>query len=1670
MGKKKRAPTRRQSPRPFGGRGTAGGVAYEVQIAACLAIKMLYGDRAIAWEGVRGSHLAALTLQGPDAVDDVIVEVNGLASLTAVHISAKDRSGPIALTAGNPAFAETVTAFVRQFRNVASSARASLRLVWAVPSSAGSKATRDLLSVLDSFRLNDGPMDKFILGRSPPARAAFRALQLAVRKAWRKQAGKLPTEAELRPLLRAIHVQVFDFGSGAEHDRQAQQEISSHLAATPADTPAIWQALLHHFMQADQRGIRTTGASLRRLLLGQGQKLQSPPDYAADITALRTATTLNRVRLAEHASLRFGTQPTDVVHLDRSPELHALMVAARGGHLLVTGEPGAGKSGLLHDLAETLEQSGIPTVVLLAEEVFGPSPAGLHGLKHPLDEVLGQWPESTPGVLVTDALDAVRDLSVQQRLRDLIRAVKSGTSGWTVVASVREFDLRFGRELRDAFPGAGVPGYEEKGFAGVAHFHVPRLSDTQLNNLAQRRPEIGPFLEKARTNRRSDGLHRSPFYLRLAAALLKDGVNPQHLGDWNSPALLMRKFWNDRINDGAGAEERRAVLAAICRRMVEQRRMAVSETELALAPNALAAIRELQRRSILQSPTLAHGMPANSDAIRFNHHLLHDYAIARTLIPVTADAYVDFTLQDPLLSVFYRQSFLFAVEELWDCDPGHAAFWAAALRLEAELKLRGITRILAPVLAARRVMQPTDLDPLFDAVGQAGGPDHPAYKALTHVASGLQDADPELIRAGSEAWGNFASRLAGRLPAAPLLETPLVHLLARLKAAGGGTEESRRMLNLAARALLTHYVGRPVGQGWRYAVNVAVEVITGTFATAPAESEAALLTLLAPERLAKFPHDDLWELARNLKPLGSGGDEVVRRVFEAAFAAEPERDQWEERGTLILGLRMQTSDQWNGIHYQLAEYYEQRAGDTPALLTEAACRAWNAVVRRRAGRGQVLTTLTFRGQSMELGHDLTHGWLRFEPEEARILTRFEALLREWAAAPDPAPLGQALDRFAAVNRSSLLWQALLEAGADFPLTLGQQLSGLLDEPAFLTESDYSHGATRLFGALHKTGDNPSRERLEKLALNLPQVVRLDRGEKREPPPDWVRLAQNRLLGSLEEGLIALPEAKSLWQARQSAKALAGNPRPSFPEVGSRSFSEQEAAAMRGINVQQPVDAELFRLTQELKALGEKNGKLDTDAIAQQWPLLVESDQAATRHRQTAPKAATELWKALVELSQQVAGHATWPKRTLRWAFVRSVLLRASTDSEPTIRDKGDVKPGKLFTYSMEPRMHAAIGLPWIACRLGQADRRVATALRRLARDPNQAVRLNLVRQIGTLGKIAPTLMWDLFDRLSRLERRSVVLTETAVALGNWWAWYPAKVLAGLRAIEKKLGPVDPQDPLHQALAAVHLDNHLRHGNSASEAYLKNLIRHCETPAAAASLCPLQHTCRAGGWLTAGDAVTINPKFERYRQRTWRFFTQMLATGQAKLTAQRAELDRLHRAGRIEGPKAKAVREDLRRTMELVDGIGMQLFFASGAHADRANKGTDHLSPPQLDRFWRESVDLLRRLALEPHPHTAYQLIETLQHLLPCAPREVFLIAAQSIRSSVEARFQYDHLAAKEVVKLVQQALADHRDIFRATGTRSSECLTALLEVLDFFVEAGWADARMLVNRLEEIYR
>jgi hypothetical protein len=252
--------------RRYGGRATAGGVGYEIRVAALIATKMLAGDCCAVWNGISGADIVGITMQAPEPVDDVVVSLRGEPKAS-VFISAKDRANRISLTANSPAFADTADAFVRQFRKLSVAARTRSRLVWAVPSSAGAAATRDLPFVLDSHRDDDSrELSGFLRGRQVRERKAIDSLMAEAKRAWKKEAGKAPSDDELRDFLHVVHVAVYDFDLGLQHTRQAETDIRTHIVADPRQAKYAWHTIERFLGRADQRGVCVTPSSLRRVI------------------------------------------------------------------------------------------------------------------------------------------------------------------------------------------------------------------------------------------------------------------------------------------------------------------------------------------------------------------------------------------------------------------------------------------------------------------------------------------------------------------------------------------------------------------------------------------------------------------------------------------------------------------------------------------------------------------------------------------------------------------------------------------------------------------------------------------------------------------------------------------------------------------------------------------------------------------------------------------------------------------------------------------------------------------------------------------------------------------------------------------------------------------------------------------------------------------------------------------------------------------------------------------------------------------------------------------------------------------------------------------------------------------------------------------------------------
>src|SRR5271168_2001956 len=138
-----------------------------------------------------------------------------------------------------------------------------------------------------------------------------------------------------------------------------------------------------------------------------------------------------------------------MIELPREALLTDLEDATKRGHLLVIGEPGAGKSWLLKSFVNRREEGGDGAVFLKADDYTVGSLEELL-LKIGVDHFFAAL-RSFPGnrkFLVIDSLDSLRAEASQRAFRDLIRMAQEEAPEVIVVASIRTFDMQQSTELQ----------------------------------------------------------------------------------------------------------------------------------------------------------------------------------------------------------------------------------------------------------------------------------------------------------------------------------------------------------------------------------------------------------------------------------------------------------------------------------------------------------------------------------------------------------------------------------------------------------------------------------------------------------------------------------------------------------------------------------------------------------------------------------------------------------------------------------------------------------------------------------------------------------------------------------------------------------------------------------------------------------------------------------------------------------------------------------------------------------------------------------------------------------------------------------------------------------------------------------------------------------------------
>lgn len=1655
-----------------GGAAAAGGMNFQYRVTAWVAVEILAEKGASSpWSLPEGTALEWLRCETEQPVDDLLVGTSG-----GGFVFSQIKHTLRLSKAADSDLASVLDQFVRQF--IANRAGSSKGRPW----------ERPLDPLRDRLVLITGPRSSkpirvhvpAILGRvrnlvqgqlledSAVNDAECETLSIVVghvRRSWQAALGVSPSDDEVRQLLSLIHIQVLDVDGGGDAERGAKDRLRALVLHDPGQADMAWALLVGSCGKFAEERSGADRPQLQRALLAQVE-IQAAHSYRDDIERLKTYSWTTADFLADLARIR-GDKDEIKIKRRSTEELRRV---AEEGSILVVGEPGAGKSGALHDLVQMLKDGDRDVVFLAVDRLAAHSLGELReelGLDRNLTEVLANWPGREPAFLVVDALDAARADPAARAIRDLIRDVVKGNNRWRVVASIRKFDLRYGQELRQLFLGEPPTEFRDpQEFTNIRHLNIPQLSNEELAQIPPQSPALQELIDKAQKELHE--LLRVPFNLRLMAELLGVGVDPTSLTPIRTQLELLDRYWSHRVirSDRQG-DARETILRRVCEEMVNARALRVDRSRV-VEPTSSATLNDLLSAHVLAewqpSPTAA----PDRYVLTFSHHVLFDYAVARLLLRGTSAALVVRLADDPELVLVVRPSLVLHFRHLWAVDCSHERFWDLVLQIVRESGIPEIGKLIGPSVGAELANELSDLEPLCVAIESTNPATRTtAEQVLRYVVGSLLAAspsEPPLVGPGAGPWCDLLERVSRNLR--PQVAYTIGSLLSAFcEHPETFTPEQRVAAGKTTRRLLEFAWARTPRDQWL--VIRGLQTVCRTFESEPAASATLLHRSFEPEHFAELKSEEMPWLAREVRRLIPIDTAFVEEIYRVAFAhRELSREPTPIIGqSRILPLTSNPQQDYGMALYELAEVFPEFLAHTPKRATSTLVAVMKAYITHHhsPASGEIIEeSFDFDGQEARICTDYSAIWdagsTSRHDEPLKMLDSFERYMERLAEREENLEeLRQLIGILVAENRLAVLWRRLLVLGTRFPSTLGREILPLAWAMPVLTGFDTGDLAGEFLRGIFPELAVTERERIEQAVLSIPDTFPLADHELGER-------TRNRLLGCLVQTDVVTDGARRLLADLHATNAVPSNEPPVRFEGGS--YSEEESIGGREETVEAEANRKIRDLERPVKEFANKH--LNSVPTQEEMTAILSALQALRSALFCAdaegvhPKQHDYAWGYLAAACGRIArGQGLWCEDAVG-TFVRGVLLEASHHAEPTPQPEHDAGFDERPSWgSPAARIEAAEGLISLASHPTCASAEVLQAIERLIIDPARAVRFQIASRLNTLYQTTPELMWSLVERLCREEpSRGVLQGLLSGVLDRLAGAHPDQVASLTKQIFDRASEGPGAKQVRELCVSIFTQLYIwRDHAMCREIVWEIAVNPAANPDEALHV--LQHLRKP---LTHGPVYPSDPNQDAIRRRAFDLLVCLLRSAGEGLR----HIEAAH-VGEPFNVWPEAEQKKAQSLVRLIDDIGRQVYFASGAFDSRRQGRTDgerSLTPEERERFYREAGLIFDELADVGLPSLAHHLLETLEAFIPLDPCGVFLWIGRVVQGGRKGGYQYESMAADLMVRLVERYLAEYRVLLR----ENEECRRILLEVLDIFVQAGWPSAQRLTYRLEEIFR
>jgi hypothetical protein len=1259
-------------------------------------------------------------------------------------------------------------------------------------------------------------------------------------------------------------------------------------------------------------------------------------------------------------------------------------------------------------------------------------------------------------------LDAARAELTVRVLRELIRSVVRQAGRWRVVVSIRKFDLRYDSQLRTLFRGKSPSEHVDPEFKGICHLNVPRLTSDELAQLEPQSPDLYALVKGATSELYE--LMSVPFNLRLVADLLDDGVSISDLSPLRTQLQLLDRYWQRRlIRQDGQRDAREAILRNACEGMVRHCRLRVDRASVA-EPGVSTWITDLLSHHVLAEWQPSPASAPDSYILTFSHHVLFDYAVERLLLRGEPEVLVARLSEDPDLILVVRPSLAFHFEHLWDLDPRHEQFWDVVFRIVHDSHIPEIGKLIGPAVAAGRAMLLTDIEILYQSLESTQEVQRKAAEAaVRHVIGALlTDTGDNRPIAGQGAgpWCDLLEQVSRNLANSIVytLRPLLFHICQSPELL---TLEQRSNAGKASRRLL-EWAWRQSPRDSRLVIH-GLEFVCRTFESDGIESATLIRRALDPQHVAQFGFEELPWLAREDKRLVPLDPDLVREIYRVTFTHEETSMEatplFESR---ILGMISHRKQDYAMALHELNWAFPDFLLSKPLYAARTLIDVMEAfVAQEHAGDDIIEGDFDFRGTHARIKSDFSCVWDAREgsshSDAVQMLDAFERHLGTLVAEPQGCQVAQMIiDVMAKENRLASIWRRLLGLGARFPDTIGVELLPLASAEPILTFLDTSYLAGEYLKSVFPLTSTSERDKIERAIMSMPSLSQQsERGGR----------IRDQLLACLPASMLVAEDSRARIEHLRNNEELPLNLPPiTFGGITRREYAEEDDFREHGISVDQGMAREIRKLEKAMREFVPQNPSQVPSAeevlavipSVHALKVLLSHAEKEGVH----PELCKSAWGHLLEACNRIIGSKSFSCRDQVHSGIDSIILEGSRHPEPVHDPKYDAQFDRTQSWgSPAPRIEAARGL----MLLGSIPECMAEELRgqieKLSRDEVPAVRFQISGSLNALYYSSPELMWEVLERVCREETSKGVLKFVIHGpLERLAGSHMVRVVDLARNIFARIMDGPGAEGVREGCVNLFGRLYIWLGEASCGDIIMNIASHPDKYSKEASCTvgilrePLRHY----------EEEDEGRESEAVRRRAWDLVARILRSSVEGL-------NRLHDAYSNVSFEvwSKEDKEELQSLFKIVDHLGDEVYFASGAYGEKNRDSEEEiLSVRKRERFYQEAAHVLDDLAEVGIASLTHHLLETLESFIPFDPSGVFIRIGRTIRAGEKGGYQYESLASDLFVKLVERYLAEYRYLFR----ENEDCRQILREVLDIFVQAGWPSARRLIYHLDEIFR